>query len=300
MTLHDGRAYVSLNTFTAGRIDVVDLDDGSVLQQITVPAPRSTVFLDDATLLATNLSAFGAEGPEPGVVSRISLASGSAESVATVGLYPEGIVVTGGAAYVANSGNLGDGTTLSVIDVSSGAEERIELGCDGPNELFVDGEGEIVVVCAGKTVYNDDFTQVIEETNGQVLFVSPSSRQVVDRIELGLKPVSASESQTAFFDERSEELYVVADPTDEILRFDTSENSLDGRINVPDESDLTGLAAVAYDSEAERLYVARLAAGPGGFPDFTASGAVLVLERDGSKIDRFSAGPAPTHIAIID
>ena len=300
LTLRDGMAYVSLNTFATGRVDVVDLSNGAVVQQIEVPAPRSTVFVDGGTLLATNLSNFGASGPEPGILSRISLGSGTVEPLTTVGLYPEGIVVVGSTAYVANSGNLGDGTTLSVVDLGTEAEERIELGCDGPNEIFVDGEGELVVVCAGKTVYNEDFSQIIEETNGQILFVNPASRQIVDRIELNLKPVSASEAQTAYLEEGSGELYVIADPTDEILRFDTSENALETRIDVPDVSGLTGLAALAYDGESELLYVARLAAGPGGVSDFTSSGAVLVLDRAGSQVDRFPVGPAPTHIEIID
>lgn len=300
VSVRGNRAYVSLNTFTTGRIDVVDLNTSQVIQQIDAPAPRSIAFVDDQTVLATNLSVFGAEGPEPGIVSRISLSGGSSDPFATVGLYPEGIVIIGGKAYVANSGSLGDSRTLSVVDLSDGSEDRIDLGCDGPNEIFVDGGGELAVVCAGKTVYNDDFTEILEETNGQVLFLDAASSQIVDRIELNLKPVSASEAQTAFYDDASGDLFVTADPTDEILRFDTDRNELESRLDVPDQEDLIGIAAVAYDPATERLYVARLAKGPGGFADFTSSGAVLVLDEAGALVDRFSVGPSPTHIAILE
>ena len=298
LTLKDDKAYVSLNTFSMGRVDVIDLSSGQIVQQIVVASPRSTAFSGDETLLATNLSVFGPEGPEPGIVSAIQLPAGVVETVATVGLYPEGIAVSGSRAYVANSGNLGDGTTLSVIDPSSSAEVRIELGCDGPNEVFIDGGNEIIVVCEGKVVYNDDFTEIIEQTNGQVVFVNPASLQVIDRIILDLRPGSANGSQSAFYDDISGELYVISDASDVFLRIDTDRTVLEATIDVPDQDDLTGLAAVAYDGLSERLYLARLAKGPGGFGDFTAAGAVIVLDRRGALVDRFTVGPAPSHIAI--
>jgi len=298
LTLKDDKAYVSLNTFTTGRVDVVDLVSGQIVQQISVASPRSTAFAGDETLLATNLSVFGAEGPEPGIVSSIVLSTESVESVAIVGLYPEGIVVKDGRAYVANSGNLGNGTTLSVIDLSSAEEARVELGCDGPNEVFIEGGNEVVVVCEGKVVYNDDFTEIIEQTNGQVVFVNPATLQVIDRIVLDLRPGSANGSQSAFYDDISGELYVISDAADVFLRIDTDRSVLEATIDVPDQDDLTGLAAVAYDGLSERLYLARLAKGPGGFGDFTAAGAVIVLDRRGALVDRFTAGPAPSHIAV--
>jgi DNA-binding beta-propeller fold protein YncE len=298
VTVSDDKAYVSLNTFSTGRVDVVDLSSGEILQQLSVAAPRSTALYGDEALLATNLSIFGSGGPEPGIVSAIDLVTESIQDAATVGLYPEGIAVTGGRAYVANSGNLGDGTTLSVIDLASSVEARIELGCDGPNEVFVDASGEIIVVCEGKVVYNDDFTEVLQETDGQVVFVNPGTVSVIDRIEFDLRPGSANGSQSAYYDDLSDELYVISDASDVVLRIDTDQNRLAATFQVPDQDDLTGLAAVAYDDPSERLYLARLAKGAGGFADFTSSGAVIVLDRGGTVIDRFIAGPAPSHIEI--
>ena len=298
LTLSGNKAYVSLNTFSTGRVDVVDLDVRQVVQQIDVAAPRSTALSGDETLLVTNLSAFGSDGPEAGIVSAIQLPTGTVETAATVGLYPEGIAVEGGRAYVANSGNLGDGRTLSVIDISSGALAEVNLGCDGPNEVFIDRGGEIIVVCEGKVVYNADFTEIIEQTNGQVVFVEPTSLQVIDRIVLDLQPGSANGSQSAYYDDLSGELWVISDATDQVLRIDTDRTILEGTLDVPDQDDLTGLAAVAYDGASETLYVARLAKGPGGFADFAAAGAVIVLDRNAVVLDRFATGPAPSHIAI--
>jgi hypothetical protein len=278
--VRNGNAYVVLNTFTAGRIDVVDLASGQVVQQIPVPAPRGIAFLDNDELLATNLSSFGENGPEPGVVSSVRLSSEEVSDLAAAGLYPEGVAVTGETAWIANSGSLGSGTTLSSIDTESGTESKVELGCDGPNEVFVDADGQVAVVCEGKVVYNDDFTQILESTNGQVVFVDPSTSTVIGRIELDFRPGSANGAQSAYYDDVSGELYVISDTDGTVARISTDRNALDAVLDVPDQEGLTGLAAVAYDGTTRQLYLARLALGPGGFPDFSASGAVAVLDRD--------------------
>lgn len=297
LSIRDDAAYVSLNTFTVGRIDIVDLATGQTTQQIAVPAPREVAFLSDDLLLATNLSVFGANGPEPGIVSEVDL-SGTVSDAATVGLYPEGIVVQDGVAYVANSGSLGNGRTLSVFNTTDGAQSEVDLGCDGPTEVFADEQSEIVVVCAGKVVYNDDFTEIVEQTDGQVVFVNASSREVVARVELDVQATSTTQAQTAYYSPDSQQLWVLAEETDEVLVFDTSSNSFERRFDVPDQEDLAGLSGIAYDHVSSRLYVGRLAQGAGGFPDFTAAGAVLILDSLGSLLTRFDAGPSPSAIEL--
>ena len=295
-------AYVALNTFADGRIDVVNLGSGSVVRQLGAPTPRSMAFSDDNTLVVTNLSAFGASGPEPGIVSIINATSGepSADD-GTADLYPEGVAVYGGLAYVANTGSLGSGSTVTVIDPDDGSTVRtLDTGCDGPNEIWVDEDDEVVVVCEGKVVYNDDFTQIIEQTNGQVVFLDPTSGDVNTRIQLDDQAISASQSQNAYFDPESGEIYALAGSGEEVYRIDTGSNSLSATIDVPAQTDLTGLAAVAYDDGSERLYLARLAVGPDGFQDFTSSGAVIILDRSGDLLGRFEVGPGPTHIEFAD
>ena len=79
-----------------------------------------------------------------------------------------------------------------------------------PREIFVVAGSELVVVCEGKTVYNDDFTEILEHTNGQVVFLNPSFPGGSQRIELDTQIGSATESQSAYYDDVSGELYVIS------------------------------------------------------------------------------------------
>lgn len=301
IAMHNEEIYVLLNTFSTGRISVLGAATGAVERQIQgIPAPRGIAFVDDEQALVTNLSPFGEAGPEPAVVSTIDLETGSVDAEAVeVGIYPEGIAVLGDRAYVANSGNLGDGRTLSVIDVESKtAIGSIDLGCDGPNEVFADPDDEIIVVCEGKVVYNDDFTEIIEQTPGQIVVVNATTESVATRSVLPTPAGSENGSQTAYFDATAGELYVIDSASGSVYRFGTDSHAVTATLHVPEADDLVGLSAVAYDRSTQSLYVARLARGAGGFPDFSAAGAVVVLDRSGKAIDRFAVGPTPSHIAL--
>lgn len=295
MRLSGDSLYVVTNTFSGGRVEV--FSDGGMRQHqaVTPGTPR----------------AIAVAGAQKAYVAHTNFASGAGfvavydrttgqfrdDSIA-VGSSPEDVLVLGNRAYVANYGASGDGTTLSVIDVASEAlTGSIELGCDGPNELFVDGEGELVVVCQGKTVYNEDFSDVLERTDGQVVFVDPTTETVVDRIELDRQVGSANFTQAAAYAVPSEELYVI-DGTDTVLRFDTDANAVTSTITVPADPSLVGLTAVAYDAAAERLYLGRYAVKAGGDPDPTSAGRIVALDRDGNVATTFTVGPSPGHIVL--
>lgn len=302
MALKDGEIYVLLNTFTTGRISVLDIATGALVRQIQgIPSPRGIVFVNESLAAVTNLSSFGPSGPEPAPLTMLNYQTGTIDPAQIeVGIYPEGLASHGGRLYVANNGNLGSGTTLSMIDAQSKALiGAIDLGCDGPNEVFVDPDEDLVIVCEGKTVYNDDFTEIIEQTNAQVVVLDSQTRVVKARIELPTPAGSENGSQTAYLDPLTEELYVIDSDSKTIYRFDTDTHTIGATIDVPDQDDLVGLTAVAYDGLSARLYVARLALGAGGFPDFSAAGAVIILSRTGSFLDRFTVGPAPSHIEFV-
>lgn len=301
MAVHGGALWVLLNTFSTGRISVVDPSSGSVTRQFQgLPGPRGIAF-GDTKAIVTNLSPFGENGAEPASVSMIDLQTGTVEAdVLKVGIYPEGVAVHAGRAYVANSGNLGDGHTLSVIDVTAKSiAGSIELGCDGPNEVFVDPDDELLVVCEGKVVYNDDFSEIIDQTPGQIVVVNPATQAVVTRTVLSTQAGSENGSQSAYVDPTAEELYVIDSSSGTIYRFATDRNALAATLHVPSSDDLVGLSAVAYDATTKSLYLGRLARGAGGFPDFSASGAVVVLDRNGNQTGRFNVGPAPSHIEFL-
>lgn len=294
LRLEGDSLYVVTNTFSGGRINVFDASTVTRTHQVETPrTPRAFTPVTDDAAYVTNTS-FGSDE----FVAAYDRAAGQfSEDKIPVGTIPADVAVAGDRAYVANYGSGGSGTTLTVIDVMADqVTGTIDLGCDGPNELFVDEQDELVIVCQGKTVYNDDFTEIIEQTNGQVVFVDPGSGTVIDRIELDQQVGSANGTQTAYYAPESEELYVI-DGTDTVLRYDTATNAAVDTLAVPSSEVLTGLTAVAYDGAMQRLYVARYAAGQGG-ADVRAAGGVVVLNRDGREVTTFTVGPAPSHIVL--
>lgn len=302
IAVHNNQIFVLLNTFSTGRISIVDGSSGTVSGQIQdIPGPRGIAFVDGDHAYVTNLSAFGQNGPEPGEVSFVDLQAGMVDGDGIeVGVYPEGVVAHDGRIFVANSGSLGDGTTLSVINGSTNqVSGTIELGCDGPNEIFVDAQDELVIVCEGKVVYNEDFTEVIDQTPGQIVVVDPSAQTVKARLILETQAGSENGSQSAYYDASSEELYIIHSASGSIYRYLTDTNTLNATFLVPKADDLIGMAAIAYDGLNGLIYVAQLARGAGGFPDFSASGAVLILDRSGRLVNRFTVGPSPSHIEFL-
>ncbi|HMB90239.1 MAG TPA: YncE family protein, partial [Rhodothermales bacterium] len=261
-----------------------------------LPAPRSLAFVNDDKAYATNF-VFGSAG----LVSVIDLTTNTIQgNPIAVGNSPEGIVVIDDRAFVANYGNTGNGTTLSVIDTDTDTVvSTIDLGCDGPKDLLIDAEEEIVVVCNGKTVFNSDFTEILEQTNGQVLFVNPNSETVVDRILFDQQLGSSNFTQAAYAAPDAEEVYVIAGDDERVYRINSRTNTLATEIDLPDAPQHTGLTAVAYDAAAERLYLARFAQGASGGPDVAATGAVFVYDRSGAEVGQFTVGPSPSHIELV-
>ena len=299
MRLDGDSLYVVTNTFTGGRINVFDAATVTRTHQVDAPStPRAFTPVTDDKAYVTN-TRFGAGAASDEFVAAYDRSTGQFQGVRSlVGAVPADVAVAGDRAYVANYGAGGAGTTLSVIDVASNQDtDTIELGCDGPNELFVDAQDEIIVVCQGKTVYNDDFTEIIEQTNGQILFVDGESGAVVERIALDQQVGSANGTQAAHHAPESEELHVLGG-LNEVLRFNTATNTAGGTVPIPQNEALAGPSAVAYDGATQQLYVARLASGPTDGPDFRAAGSVVVLNRDGSVVTTFTVGPAPSHIVL--
>lgn len=277
ITLHGDRGYVMANT--SDRIDVFDTTtDTRISQIIGVPSPRYMTIVDDSTAYVSNLF--------DNTVTVLNLIDNCPEKTVPVGANPEDIAVVGPRAYVANNGFGGD-STLTVIDIATRTViDTIDLGCDGPRMLEVDGQGEVWVFCNGNTVYNDDFTEIIEQTNGQVVVLGGRSGVVIARFELDAQIGAASAGQDAFYDPVTDRAFVVQGQR--ILVFNTTNNTMLDPIDIPGEEAIGG---VAYDAAADRMYLARITG-------FTTTGFVSIHDLSGAETGRFDAGIIPASIVL--
>ena len=277
ITLHGDTGYVMANT--SNRIDVFDAATNTRISQILgIASPRYMTVIDDTKAYVSNLF--------DNTITVLNLIDNCPEFTVPVGSNPEDIAVSSGRAYVANNG-FGADSTLTVIDVSTDEViDTIDLECDGPRMLEVDGQGDVWVFCNGNTVYNDDFTEIIEQTNGQVLVLGGHSGAVLARFELDAQIGAASAGQDAFYDAITDRAFVVQGSS--VLVFNTTTNTQLESIEISGDEPIGG---VAYDADGDRLYLARITG-------FTTAGFVSVHDLSGMEVDRFDAGIAPTTIAL--
>lgn len=282
---------VLVNTFSGGRIDIVASDGRTVRASVPdVDAPRAVVVDGDRAYI----TAFAFDGS--GSVLTLDIASGTlvGDPIPT-GSYPEGIALDSGRLLIANAGFIGAGTTLTTVSLTNGALGSVELECDGPRDVVTLFTGDVAVTCLGKTVYNDDFSEVLERTSGQVVFLSGESLEVQDRVafDTQLGSTGAGQAAAASLDH----LLVLEGATNTVHRIDLSTRAAVSPWTLDDQGAYVGVSGIARS--AEGWFVARLARAAGGpFPDYTAAGQVVILDDEGAILQTLAVGPAPTHIAL--
>ena len=282
------RLYTLLNfsdSFSAntGRIDVVDLETGQRTQQIALGTPRSLAIVGGVGYVS-NFYTFS--------LTPVTFSTGRVGTPIRVGDNPEGVVAVGNRVYVAtwgdSNGNGGAGRDVRVVStVNNAVVQTVDVGCDGPRALLVDGESEVWVFCTGRTVYDANFN-VVSRTNGEAVVLDGGSGAVVARIPLATQLGTSALGQDAAFSARNGEAYAVVGTG--LTRFDTRTNALAGRIEIGGAD----IGAVAYDDASDRLYLGRLdAASP-----FSADGDVTVHDRTGAEVGRYAAGVIPGSVAF--
>lgn len=287
-----GDLAVLVNTFSGGRIDFVSLGSGERrARSQDLDSPRAAVVVGE-TLYATLFSGTG-EGSVVGLSLSDANLTGEAFSV---GSYPEGILELERRLIVANSGFIGSGTTISVIDLSSGTVNTVDVGCDGPRDLVPIPGQDFAVVCHGKTVYNADFSEILEQSNSQVVFLDGSTLTVQDRVLLDAQVGSSGGGQAAAASEN--EIMVLEGASNAIRRVSLVNREELTKITLSGDGAYVGLSGIAYSSG--QWFAGRMARAAGAsVPDFTSSGSLVVLDESGLEQANHSVGPAPTHITPI-
>lgn len=163
------------------KIEIVDLVTFESVHTITgFSYPRYFAYAGNNTGYLSNGS-FG------GQVYKINLEQGVVTDSVEVGMGPEQMVVSGNYLYVANSGGWAYDNTVSVIDTGTGqVAETIEVG-DIPVALVEDGEDKIWVLCRGRVVYNETWTEIIEETDSRLVRIDPGELKVDKQVIIGQK-----------------------------------------------------------------------------------------------------------------
>ena len=127
LCLFAGRLWAAMNA--SGVIQVMDANDETLLASIPVPDPRYLAFSGLNVFVSSYAGAVYGGEETKGKVYRISLDTFKTDAEVEVGCQPEGLAVSAGTLFVANSGgyNYVHDNTVSVIDLKSFTGTRTGL-----------------------------------------------------------------------------------------------------------------------------------------------------------------------------
>ena len=265
MVVHGDRGYIVVNN--SDRLEIIDLRTHGSQGAISLPAgssPRQIAFIGDSLLAVTALYdnsvlLYRLDGRES--LGRIP-----------VGANPEGIVVTNGKAFVANSG-LGSGRTMSVIDLAARAVTATITVGDNPAGVALSGDGMVYVVCGG---FYNDFADPNDDTPAGVAVVDPATDAVVASISIGGHASAIALSPDGLG-------YVPT--TDRVVTIDTRSRSVAGTF-------LTGyFYGVGVEEVSGDVYLTDP-------KNFVLPGEVLIYAATGQYRTKFTAGVIPGSIAF--
>ncbi len=121
---------------------------------------------------------------ENGVVKVIDPTTDEVIKTIAVGTGPEMIIASTDYLIAANKGGYGDDSTVSIIDPAlNQVVKSIKTGFR-PSDLAIDGNGDLWVLNAGKTIYNDTWTEVLGHKPSSLSKISLSSLEVTNTFEL--------------------------------------------------------------------------------------------------------------------
>lgn len=263
-------------------IGIIDAEQAEQVDQISgVRNPRYMTVVEN-TGYVTGQDYRASPSPK---LYQVDLSTQEVVDSVEVGGSPEGVAAVNDRVFVALGGQ--DGALAVVDPASMSVTETVAAECDAPRSLAVDGQEELLVFCAGSTIYNDNF-EVVDRTNGAIRVINPATTEITTRIPLDTMLTSISQGQRVHYAPETDEAFaVLAGGT--ILRFNAAANA------VADQFEASGapIGAIGYDGLRERLYLGR-AASPTDI--FTAEGSVSIHRPSGEQVDEFAAGIAPTHI----
>jgi YVTN family beta-propeller protein len=127
------------------------------------------------------------DGSMQGQVYKIDLKEGNVTDTIEVGMGPEQMIISGNYLFVANSGGWGYDNSVSVIDTRSGKVTQTLTVGDIPVAMVADHDNNVWVLCRGKVVYDESWTEIIEETDSKLVRINSQAMTVDTEIVTGQK-----------------------------------------------------------------------------------------------------------------
>ncbi|MGF1584135.1 MAG: DUF5074 domain-containing protein [Bacteroidales bacterium] len=262
----------------SGKIEIVNLESFESESTITgFSYPRHFAY-------SGNGSGYLSNGSMQGQVYRIDIKEGKVTDSIEVGMGPEQLLISGNYLYVANSGGWAADNTVSVIDRGTDEVIKTIVVGDIPIAMVSDINGNIWVLCRGKVVYNETWTEIVEETDSRLVRISPLSLEADREIILGKKGDYFNPS------------YLAISPSGEDLYFGEYEGlfSMGIEENVQPSGPVTSeqFSAVGIQPETGLVFALEIT-------DYTTPGKLHIYDSDNDFLT-YETGIAPKGIVFAD
>jgi YVTN family beta-propeller protein len=270
---YGGKIYVVVNV--SSTVEILDATTGASLQQIsmvhngTPKQPRSIAFYGPKAYVTCY----------DGFVDVIDTLSLSVTQRIAVGSNPEGLAVSNGKLYVANSGGLNYpnvDSTVSVVDLSNNLEiQRITVG-NNPGGVCVDSEGDVYVISRGN--YSNipsrmhRINPITDTKEFTFSFDASGMTHMNDKLLISYYNYNTSTSQIGLFDALTEQL------------------SFPNYISM---SGITTLYGVTYSAITDKIYCADA-------NSFSTTGFLHIFSSAGVFERTYNVGLNPSKVLVFD
>lgn len=173
----NGKGYAVLNN--SNKVEVFDLYSWESLSTISdVVYPRHIISGGNGKLYLSS-------GAFAGIVTVINESTLSIEATIAVGNGPERMAISNGKLFVCNSGGWLEDNSVSIIDLNTNTVSNTLVVGDRPVDIEIDMNGDVWVMCQGKTVYSEDWSTIIEETKTKLVKIDGGDASILFSEELG-------------------------------------------------------------------------------------------------------------------
>lgn len=164
----NGNTYLCVNV--SNKVEVVN--STSFKEEATIPVNQPRYMMSDA--VNTGYVSSWANGGE---INVIDLTNNTISGTILVGSGPEGMAMSNGNLYVANSGGFGTDSTVSVISGGS-VISTIDIGAYNPSTIVNGNNSNIWVLAKGKTIYDGNWN-VIGHEPSKIVEINTTTNTVV-------------------------------------------------------------------------------------------------------------------------
>lgn len=172
MCFSDTLALISVNN--SKKVEIVNAKNFKHVSTISnLSYPRFIIPVKEDIVALTN-------GKNPGEVCFIDAIQNKVVKRVSVGNEPENLLLANNKIFVAN-GAWGHDSTISIIDVNTWELIKTLKVGDGATDLLSDKNGNIWILCQGKTKYDFD-----EDTPSKLVCINPENYELIEEVPIGI------------------------------------------------------------------------------------------------------------------